>query len=487
MKPADGRDPRPRGNALRPRRQSRLNVCNRRRVLERCVVPGAVAHQHDVIVVVDDARHHGPAAQIDEANAGAGARRRTADAREPAVAHGDSGDDRVLRIHRMNASVDEDQFFVSGRRRGTGSPPLRSHVGRGEVTDGRHDASGDTGAEELAARQPFPIVIRHGRDYTTRGSGLGSGIRRGRVVAGRGFEVTAARGAGPDDVAHSVLAAPRFAASVTVSGAAASPDRASSPPCPPELAKPSPSSPGCYSPADKGATVTQHIGRRETLKRGLTAVAALAVVPEWALPALAQGDVDVPFTDIPATFNPAPAGGARRFLDLRKIDGMITPSDQFFFIQHFDRPEIDPARHRLKLTGLVDKPVELSLADLQSMKSVDVVNGYECSGNSAGAMQGLSSNGRFTGVRLRDVLRRVGVDDRAREVVFFGADKGNGGRRVPPEHDEAAAAVRPQHHARTGHEGGADDCLGAQRPAAATATMARRCASSCPAGTVSPT
>jgi DMSO/TMAO reductase YedYZ molybdopterin-dependent catalytic subunit len=40
-------------------------------------------------------------------------------------------------------------------------------------------------------------------------------------------------------------------------------------------------------------------------------------------------------------------------------------------------------------------------------------------------VQGLSSNGRFTGVRLRDVLRRVGVDDTAREVVFFGADKGN--------------------------------------------------------------
>jgi DMSO/TMAO reductase YedYZ molybdopterin-dependent catalytic subunit len=56
---------------------------------------------------------------------------------------------------------------------------------------------------------------------------------------------------------------------------------------------------------------------------------------------------------------------------------------------------------------------------------VDRVCGYECSGNSPRAMQGLSSNGRFTGVRLRDVLRRVGVDDRAREVVFFGADRGN--------------------------------------------------------------
>ena len=167
------------------------------------------------------------------------------------------------------------------------------------------------------------------------------------------------------------------------------------------------------------------ITRRETLRRGFAAAGALALVPEWALPALAQGEVDVPFTDIPATFNPSPADGARRMLDLRKIDGPITPADQFFFIQHYNKPEIDGAAYRLELTGLVRKPAELSLADLRSMPSVDVVNGYECSGNSPRAQQGLSSNGRFTGVRLRDVLRRVGVDDKAREVVFFGADKGN--------------------------------------------------------------
>jgi len=103
----------------------------------------------------------------------------------------------------------------------------------------------------------------------------------------------------------------------------------------------------------------------------------------------------------------------------------MTPADQFFFIQHYDKPEIDAVSYRLKFTGLVSKPTELSLAELQSMRSVDIVNGYECSGNSARSVQGLSSNGRFTGVRLRDVLRRVGVDDKAREVVFFGADKGN--------------------------------------------------------------
>ena len=171
--------------------------------------------------------------------------------------------------------------------------------------------------------------------------------------------------------------------------------------------------------------MSTEITRRETLKKGLATAGLLALVPEWALPALAQGDADVPFTDIPATFNPAPADGARRMLDLRKIDGLITPADQFFFIQHYNKPEIDPAAFRLKISGLADRPSELSLADLRSMRSVDVVNGYECSGNSPRAMQGLSSNGRFTGVRLKDVLNRVGVGNKAREVVFFGADRGN--------------------------------------------------------------
>jgi DMSO/TMAO reductase YedYZ molybdopterin-dependent catalytic subunit len=165
--------------------------------------------------------------------------------------------------------------------------------------------------------------------------------------------------------------------------------------------------------------------RRETLRRGAAAAAALALIPEWAVPALAKGEVDVPFTDIPMTFNPNPPNGGTRMLDLRTIDGAVTPTDKFFYIQHYNRPEIDAATYKLKLTGLVTKPAELSLADLQGMRSVDLMNGYECSGNSPRSVQGLSSNGRFTGVRLRDVLRRAGVDDAAREVVFFGSDKGN--------------------------------------------------------------
>ena len=167
------------------------------------------------------------------------------------------------------------------------------------------------------------------------------------------------------------------------------------------------------------------ISRRETLRMGLAASSLLALLPEWSVPALAQGDTDVPFTDLPKNFNPGGnPGAATRQLDIRKIDGMLTPKDQFFTTQHFMKPEIDPAKYRLKFSGMVNKPAEFTLADLKAMKSVELVNGFECSGNSPRSVQGLSSCGRFTGVPLSRVLKQLGVHSKAREVVFFGYDRG---------------------------------------------------------------
>jgi len=169
----------------------------------------------------------------------------------------------------------------------------------------------------------------------------------------------------------------------------------------------------------------ERLSRRDTLKRGLAATSLLAFVPEWATPALAQGETDIPFTDLPKNFNPsANLNGPTRQYDIRKIDGMLTPKDQFFTTQHLNKPEIDPAAYRLKFTGMVNKPAEFSLADLRAMKSTQATIGFECSGNSARAIEALSSCGRFTGVPLSSVLKQVGVQPQAREVVFFGTDRG---------------------------------------------------------------
>ena len=163
--------------------------------------------------------------------------------------------------------------------------------------------------------------------------------------------------------------------------------------------------------------------RREILKGGLAA-AGLGVlgVPEWVLPALAQGETLVPFTDIPdnVRWDTPPD---RRLLDVRTIEGPFTPADKFATTQHYGHPTIDMATYKLKVSGLVDKPLQLSLDDLKKMGSVDFVAGFECSGN-RGPIQGLCGNGKWTGIPLKKVFDAAGVKPSAREFVFFGADKG---------------------------------------------------------------
>jgi DMSO/TMAO reductase YedYZ molybdopterin-dependent catalytic subunit len=145
-------------------------------------------------------------------------------------------------------------------------------------------------------------------------------------------------------------------------------------------------------------------------------------IPDWVLPALAQGETVVKFTDIPDNqrFEPGPD---RRLLDIRTIEGPFTPKDKFATTQHYGHPDVDPATFKLKVSGLVDRPKALSLDDLKKLGTVDLVAGFECSGN-RGPLNGLCGNGKWTGVPLKTVLDAAGVKPAAREFVFFGADHG---------------------------------------------------------------
>ena len=111
--------------------------------------------------------------------------------------------------------------------------------------------------------------------------------------------------------------------------------------------------------------------RREILK-GSVAVGLALTVPDWMLPALAQGEVVVPFTVIPETF-PVVTGADRRINDIRTIDGPFTPADRFFTLQHYGHPEVDPAAWRLKISGLVERERSLSLDDLKKMRASELV------------------------------------------------------------------------------------------------------------------
>jgi DMSO/TMAO reductase YedYZ molybdopterin-dependent catalytic subunit len=145
-------------------------------------------------------------------------------------------------------------------------------------------------------------------------------------------------------------------------------------------------------------------------------------IPEWALPVLAAGETLVPFTDIPANFATNPSEVVR-VLDIRQLEA-VTPKDQFFTTQHYGHPAIDPATFRLKISGEVERPKSFTVDELKAMGRDEVAAGFECSGNGRGRVQGFASNGRWTGVPLRKVLKEAGLKADGHEVVFFGADHG---------------------------------------------------------------
>jgi sulfite dehydrogenase (cytochrome) subunit A len=120
---------------------------------------------------------------------------------------------------------------------------------------------------------------------------------------------------------------------------------------------------------------------------------------------------------------------------LTELRSPITANDAFFVRYHLASiPEIDARTWRLRIGGASAKrTLELSLDELKrDFKRVRLTAINQCSGNRrglfaprAGGVQwtyGAMGNALWGGVRLRDVLNRVGVKGDALEVVFDGGD-----------------------------------------------------------------
>jgi DMSO/TMAO reductase YedYZ molybdopterin-dependent catalytic subunit len=168
-------------------------------------------------------------------------------------------------------------------------------------------------------------------------------------------------------------------------------------------------------------------GRRQVLKSGLAlgTAAAASSMPFWSELALAQNGELVPFTDVPDGFMAPPvAPGGIHFLDTRQVDSFYTPNDDFYIVQHYNQPVIADDAYKLRITGMVDKSLELSLADLKSRPKVEIDAGFECGGNRAGIFHGLIGNARWGGVSLQALLHDAGIQSGGSEVVFYGSDQG---------------------------------------------------------------
>jgi len=121
---------------------------------------------------------------------------------------------------------------------------------------------------------------------------------------------------------------------------------------------------------------------RRTLLKGGLAAAGLGMFgwPELALPALAQGEELVPFTDVPDEFGSGALGPTWRVLDIRTITGPLTSRDDFYTIQHFGKPLIDADGFSFGVSGLVDRPATLSVTAVDGFTAAGLTAGIKPSG-----------------------------------------------------------------------------------------------------------
>ena len=169
------------------------------------------------------------------------------------------------------------------------------------------------------------------------------------------------------------------------------------------------------------------------------------------------------------------------------IGGVVMPSARFYVRNHFPTPNLDVTTWRLEVNGLVDRPLRLSLRDLQNMRSQTLVATLECAGNGRSMFEP-------AGRRRAMAPRRGehgGVDRRA-------ARRGARPRRPDTDrHDDRAPRRRRRERRRVGRAGplraqpvarrrawrrGAARLRDERRAASAPARLSR-CASSSPAGT----
>lgn len=133
------------------------------------------------------------------------------------------------------------------------------------------------------------------------------------------------------------------------------------------------------------------------------------------------------------------------FTPLHMLDGTITPSGLCFERHHAGLAEVDPAKHRLMINGLVDKPLIFTMADLKRMPGrINRPYFLECAANGGMEWRGAQLNGCqfthgmihnvvYTGIPLKVLLDEAGVKTNGKWIMPEGADASAMTRSIPIE------------------------------------------------------
>jgi DMSO/TMAO reductase YedYZ molybdopterin-dependent catalytic subunit len=118
----------------------------------------------------------------------------------------------------------------------------------------------------------------------------------------------------------------------------------------------------------------------------------------------------------------APLGSAGEgFQEVEGLSPLVTPNGDFYRIDEaLMVPSVNLDTWRLRVTGMVDAPFELSYDDLLALPLVERHVTLSCVSNQVGGS--LVGTARWLGVRLADVLARAGVQPGANQLVGRSVD-----------------------------------------------------------------
>ena len=112
----------------------------------------------------------------------------------------------------------------------------------------------------------------------------------------------------------------------------------------------------------------------------------------------------------------------------------ITPVGLHYLLTHYDIPEVDLRTWRLEVDGLVERPLSLSLEEVQARRVAEVAVTMECAGNGRAHVEPhvvsqpwlLEAVGtaRWRGASVAGLLEDAGARKGAVEVLFTGLDRG---------------------------------------------------------------
>ncbi len=149
----------------------------------------------------------------------------------------------------------------------------------------------------------------------------------------------------------------------------------------------------------------------------------------------ARGEVPLPEPVLPAS-----PPTAAMMLDVDGISPLVTPTSDFYRIDTaFVPPRVDAATWSMRLTGMVDREIELSYQDLLELDMVEKYITISCVSNEVGG--GLVGNAKWLGVPLSDVLDLAGVQPGAEQLVGRSVDRFTVGFPVEAAFDGRDALV----------------------------------------------